>query len=125
MHITKRQAKDALVWAVGERGAEYVDPGAVVMGRGCKYVYEGQPSCIAGMALFHLGVDLALLAEVDEKGADLESGFNPTIGGGAAQFLRENGVDLDDDAERVLDEAQVQQDDGNTWGQALGVALSV
>jgi hypothetical protein len=117
MHITMEQAHDALVWAVDQRGEDYVDPAAVNFnGGGCKYVVDGQPGCIIGMALSHLGVSLDVLIAMDDDD-------DPTITVGGGSVLGGSGITLDRQALAAFKEAQAAQDVGSSWGVAVQAGL--
>jgi hypothetical protein len=120
MHITRIAALDAMGWAVEQRGEGYVDERAAY--GSCRYVLARQPSCLVGMALHHLGVDLDLLSSMDAFGLDPEAGRDPAISADGRPYLEENGVTMDDQALGVFKQAQIEQDKGNTWGTALEVA---
>jgi len=76
--------------------------------RECKYVVHGQAHCIGGTVLFELGVPLSHLVKLE--------------GTSVSSFTSVGGVSLSDGAGRVLRTAQVAQDAGCVWGEALEMA---
>ena len=84
---------------------------------GCRYEYNGAPSCLVGHVLHRAGWSVNALRDLDEGGiaaqdlwyADLPDGV-PGVTQGAAL---------------ALETAQVFQDDGDTWGTALRAAIKV
>lgn len=119
MIITLDMALEAIEYAVGVRGADYVDPATVQGATGwtnggtCQYVRGGAPSCIIGTALAHLGVPLEVLEVIDNSD-------DPTVGGGEdfLQILHEADVTFAQHVRPVLAVAQIIQDSGGTWGDA-------
>lgn len=113
MTITAPQALQALKEVVAEapagRDTVYQDRGT---GGECYYVRYGVPSCIVGRALHRLGVPIEVL-----QGLDTASMGDP-IG---ASSLARRGVTTPD-AAVVFANAQLAQDRGKTWGQALDAA---
>lgn len=109
--ITLEMAVEALDYAVQLRGEDYVYPeewrDENNLG-GCQYVVNGKPACIVGVALDYLGVALQ-----DQNGA---AHSLPDIW----------GLDVVDyEHFRVGDllwQAQVVQDSGETWGEAVADA---
>lgn len=107
--FTREEFTAALERAVALKGEDYVyerpEDGF------CKYMYDGQPSCLIGHALLDLGV---------EYSAQWEGKHARAIG---------HGVDHqdyvptfnwpDDSTAHAAIRAQGRQDDGETWGVAL------
>ena len=120
--ITRENFTKAMREAVAERGAGYVypvdsvearetgwrrsTPGYESMGdASCAYaLYDGTPACIIGLALYK--IDPELLARV----ADLDDS--------AQAAFRILGV-IDRGLAGAARDAQIRQDDGETWGSAL------
>jgi hypothetical protein len=75
--------------------------------RECKYVVDDAPHCVGGTVLFELGVPLTELKEMEGR-----SVYAWTDKTGHA-------VNLSTSAGHVLRRAQIAQDDGLTWGDAL------
>lgn len=104
----------ALEKAVAERGADWVypadwkgsgDPDYASSGPTCQYVWGDQPGCIIGYTLHELGTELAELRKFEFSGA-----------------YQVVSIALPEVSQRVLlaaMEAQMQQDAGKTWGEAL------
>ncbi len=110
--ITKRAALKALDQAVAKRGADYVYP---MPNDKCVYVYNGAPSCIVGEVLAQeVPIDELQQLEVRESNtAPLTlTSTRRTI---ACMFE----VTFTDGALKVLREAQVEQDCGTTWADAV------
>jgi hypothetical protein len=107
--ITARDALRLIERAVEERGRDFrysdyegdwADPDV------CSYRQpDGTPACIVGLALSYVGL-LDKLIEDD------------TIVGQQASFYDE----IDPEAIGVLSAAQMSQDSGEPWGEALAVA---
>jgi hypothetical protein len=100
---------------VAEYGADYVyqrrqlngpDPFAPV----CVYVWNGEPDCIAGKVLARMGVSIEKLASYEGSSVSVVA---PVVS------------NLGDAATNVLRVAQVVQDKGGTWGEALAEAKTV
>ena len=82
-------------------------------GPACVHVYKGQPSCIAGHVLVRAGFDPATIeAKVDQ------------YGNGAQVFADVFKGQVTENAVRILRAAQIVQDGGQTWGDALEAAES-
>ena len=106
----------ALEKAVADRGADWVYPkdwkvagkdedGDIVSGPTCQYVWGDQPGCIIGYTLHELGTELAELRKFEFSGA-----------------YQVVSIALPEVSQRVLlaaMEAQMQQDAGKSWGEAL------
>lgn len=114
LSIDGNKALEALAHVVQEAGEEYVDP-AALGNVGCRYVRDGEPSCIVARVLSHLGVPVEVLRNMDAS-------FNPQIGYDGKGVLHEHGVLLDAYATAALATAQATQDGGGTWGHALDKA---
>lgn len=97
-----REAYLLLERAVQERGANFVY--TTDFENGCVYTHHGRPSCMVGLALVRAGAD----ASDFENFQGAAASFLPGLGGTAAGL--------------VLQDAQLAQDTGETWGQALHVA---
>jgi len=77
----------------------------------CFYVRDDQPSCIVAHVLHRAGIPVQDLVKVEGLGpADTEG---TTLFGQWADLL----------ARQLLREVQVQQDEGETWGNALQIVL--
>lgn len=79
---------------------------------GCVYQDQGRPSCLVGHVLNRAGVPLGRLEELDDRGV-------------SARSLHEHLDQVGFDACRVLSNAQLGQDSGETWGDALRDARKV
>jgi len=119
--ITKQQALDALAEVVAEMGEGYVysrADGEEVHQFGCQYAINGEPSCIAGRAIFKLDPELFekfAQYEVDEEESFPICDVNENL----------DDVGIEPDALRVFQEAQEQQDCLETYGFALDAARAV
>jgi hypothetical protein len=96
---------------------ERVDENGDMQGINCRYVEDGNPSCLVGRVLFRAGVPIEAIHNLDTQW----NGMSESIGD--AKFP--DDVNLTLDAREVLQAAQTSQDAGQTWGEALRSALSV
>lgn len=105
--ITRENFTAAMEQAVAERGEDFVYPDGwreqSTSGNGsCQYYVEGVGgACIIGKALENLGVDTSQIPNSD-----------------AMEILTELGIHDEGLVSAALT-AQVTQDSGGTWGQAL------
>lgn len=112
IYIDMPKALEALRKAVEERGEDYVDRDAVIEGGGgCVYVRNGQPSCIVGTALAIAGVPAG---DMNYPRLGVIGLVGRLSGRGIAGFSS--------GATGVLREAQLAQDSGKPWGDALAAA---
>lgn len=108
--IDARRALELLTDVVDSGGDDYVYPKVPMspnsQGWGCRYEFQGKPSCMVGHALVRAGVEVGVLADLDRSGPRAFNlpDFMPFVSPGAAQ---------------VFDAAQTLQDNGKTWGVAL------
>jgi hypothetical protein len=114
--ITRSKAIAALEEAVAEKGEDYVyrtdNPGGQ-----CYYSVDGEPSCIVGHVFAKL--DQELFRDV----ADWEARYHQSM---SVRTVRTRWPSrMDYDALEALSMAQVYQDAGRTWGQAVKAATSV
>jgi hypothetical protein len=84
-------------------------------GKTCMYTWDGQPSCLVGQYLHHIGVPIDVLAEHNEDQID-----DP----GILATLDDVGFEIEEEAVGWLYHAQHQQDIGRTWGAAVAFADS-
>lgn len=115
----------AVAAAVGDRGGDYVDPGAVYLcapiyaqllpgaGGSTRPRYAGASPCLVGAALGMLGVAGQVLAAADLM-----------LGCTRISHLSLSGVELTDGARLVLAATQDAQDGAASWGRALAEAVS-
>lgn len=108
--LTVERARELLVAAIEEKGADYVYPESEKAFNSCMYLtYEGQqptgPSCLVGDVLIRAGVELNAIINVEGKSA-----WN------AVPLLIPS---TDERVVAALDAAQYEQDAGGTWGEAL------
>ncbi len=115
--LTESLAIDYLRRAVAEYGAEYVDPMATE-NDACQNVYtdgEGNVTgrCIAAQVLSYHGVSDDDLYSCNDHGIE--------------QTIRDLGPALDLPVEEAADDlllrAQIEQDGGSTWGEAVESAI--
>lgn len=85
-------------------------------GETCVYVADGAPSCLVGHVLVPLGASLLHLAEAD-------TGMVPA--NGVRDVARLAGLDISETAGEALDAAQMAQDTGHLWSEALSRAEEV
>lgn len=108
--ITARRALELLIDVVDTYGPETVyERGSVDR---CRYEYGGAPSCLVGHVLYRAGVTVDLLRLLDHQGCP-------------AVALAKEIEYVDPEAALVLDVVQCCQDNGATWGEALGKAREV
>ena len=88
-------------------------------GPACTYERYRKPSCLVGHVLYNLGLEPKQLRKLDNLSV-------PGILGCYTQAtLRDMGINLTKPAVRALHEAQLAQDSGLTWGEALEGARRV
>ena len=107
------RAIQGLRWAVAQRGADFIYR---VVADSCTYTRVNDdgdlcPDCGVGVALAHLGVPLAVLADAD---------LSP--GGSAVVTITLAGYELEPRTRAVFAAFQLRQDQGLEWGQALTAA---
>lgn len=110
MNINYDQILKAVEHAVSLKGADYQYP-FDGYSTSCYYVRNEQPSCIAAVALHHLGVPVSDLKRNEGVASD---GISFTINGEAAVLTPK--------ASYFLRTAQRRQDKGESWGSALAEA---
>lgn len=79
-----------------------------VHGSKCRYEFQGQACCLVGRVLHRAGVTIEELKAMDR---DPLTGFD--------YVKLPDRLDLDPDARNFLNEVQVGQDNGLTWGKSL------
>lgn len=102
--ITMKEARELMVRAVEERGADYVyqQHEDHTTGPLCRYQREdGTPDCLIGLMLSYIG---PIPANKAGSARYVVGGMYPDT----SEFVL-----------RALAEAQVEQDRGYTWGEAL------
>lgn len=114
MIIDKPKAIELLERAVAEKGADYVDPGSQFGRGGCRYVRDDACGCIVGHAYFYAGATIDELKEMDANPDD--------PGVDSLAWAEELPIETADEAVRAFSVAQVAQDRGKTWGEALEAA---
>lgn len=116
--INEYEVRNALADAVLERGYSYLYQENFSVSA-CKYVVDGEPACIVGVALIsYLGI------EWPRARYDTSLAANGTIAY-LLDELRDAGIEFTPAALLMLTAAQAVQDGGGTWGLAESVALSV
>lgn len=117
--INEYEVRNALADAVLERGNGYVYQEHFGGAAPCRYVVDGEPACIVGVALIsYLGV------EWPRARYDASFAANGTIAY-LLDELRDAGIEFTPAALLMLTAAQAVQDGGGTWGMAESAALSV
>lgn len=110
-HVDARRALELLIDVVDKYGEETLyekvplDHGHP----GCRYEYNGAPSCLVGHALVMTGAPLEVLRELDAIGAPADRIYT---------YVK----NVHPDAGRVFQAAQDVQDRGGSWGEALDEA---
>ena len=118
--ISARRALELLTDVVDKAGEDFVYEhqdmtdlrGALEHGgppKGCRYVDGDHPSCLVGHVLVRAGASLEALNKLDKLGA-------------SAKSLADFGIRVDENASKVLGTAQLAQDGGKSWGEALRLA---
>lgn len=77
----------------------------------CRYEYDGAPACLIGHVLHRAGLPVAELARMDVAPVFASTEIS--------EVVLPLAVDMTDTARVVLGAAQLAQDHGETWGQAL------
>lgn len=113
--ITKNKALDAMRKAVESESPDFIYGSRYV--NGCFYVSRGEPACIVGRALHSLGVPIETLSAMD-VGMDGTITHPDTV-----QVLRDAGFLPTESALVVMRTAQMEQDAGSSWGEAMAAAL--
>lgn len=117
IEIDKAKALELLRAEVAEQGPDFVykkDEREDDTGEGvnCHYVENGCPSCLVGRALARAGFPIEVLVYMDnEGGASGSSAID--------EVEMPEGYDVTPEARAVLQAAQVQQDKGWPWAEAL------
>lgn len=132
--INKDKAVESLEAAAKKRGASFV---AEV----CRYARRidiNDPNkldcyCLVGTALHHFGVPLEVLQEMDtydteyERRADIEEihcvGDTSINAPHAIRVLAKHGFSMSQEAMEIFTRAQVMQDTGHNWGDAVSHAI--
>lgn len=128
--LTRENVVKAIEEAVEAKGRAYVYPllpeGADEYGEFeyaiCTYVRDGQPSCIVGHALASLGVPVEILAGLDAPPGG--TGAYRALTGLAKDRVIEYRAEDWEFITGFLLEAQIHQDGGDSWGDALDKARS-
>jgi hypothetical protein len=110
LDITLDEAKELLARAVKEKGADYVYEQQD--GKCVYYTSEGSPSCLVGWVLSYKGLTSADLVAADSVIAEV------------GDLVEEGLLKVDNETLALLTVAQVEQDQGQTWGRALEEALA-
>lgn len=102
--ITRTAVLKSLAKVVREKGADYryLDDHEA-----CTYTEGGKPSCLVGHVLIDLGVPTQRLVAMNT------SRFRSLVAHG-----RLRGFEIDPVAIEILNDAQIFQDSGSTWGEA-------
>lgn len=122
--IDAERALSLMERAVEKMGVDYTYPAGDPDGsiNTCVYVRDGEPSCLVGHALFIAGIDIDALADLDtysETDVSTLARGNEEVG--QEPVLPRLAV-LSGDAVEVFQTAQMDQDQGRTWGEALSHA---
>lgn len=119
MILDAKGAIGLLRLVVFEKGADFVyekvDFDGAHIPR-CVNFHEGEPSCIVGHVLANLGVSAEDAARMGVDGN--MSAIN--VAGNLERFGYE--WKIDSDAVDILTAAQIRQDNGQSWGEALAYA---
>lgn len=136
--ITTQIVIESLNRAVKLKGADYIDPRSGIEGDGCEYDTidakgNSVPLCIVGQVFYdlHINKKLATTEVYSEDHnqpivgvATFEQLIGETgIDNGPDAILSALNVECEIDAARILLKAQVKQDSGEAWGQAVADAI--
>jgi hypothetical protein len=112
-HVTDAEVLAAAEAAVAEKGADYVyakPKDAVGMSASeCLYVHGEEAGCLVGNVLHRLGVPLSTLRDCE--------GVHAIVALGRVE--ERDRIILPAWSKSMLIRAQAQQDNGETWGDAL------
>jgi hypothetical protein len=114
VEITLDEAKELLARAVKEKGEDYVYAPLTDMGRSqCAYFNPADkcPSCMVGYVLSYKGVTYDVLETTNSVVTEVQD------------LVEEGHLKVDNETLALLTIAQVEQDQGQTWGRALEEAL--
>ena len=129
--ITARRALELLTDVVDTYGEEtrytrvelhsgYGEPipkDCLLVEMGCRYFYNGAPSCLVGHVLHRAGWSVNALRNLDDGGIAAQDLWYADLPQGA--------TGLTQGAALALEKAQELQDVGDTWGEALKGAVQV
>lgn len=117
--LDAEQVVDLLREVVAEKGEGYVYPHVpnTIGGVGCRYEYEGAPSCLVGHVLYRAGWSVEALKSLDESGSSAQDLWYLNLPEGVGVVTKA--------AAEVLEKAQIHQDDGDSWGFAVREAIKV
>lgn len=108
--ITLDEAKELLARAVSEKGADYVYEQQD--GKCVYYTSDGSPSCLVGWVLSYKGLTNEDLLAADSVIAEV------------GDLAEEGLLKVDNETLALLTVAQVEQDQGQTWGRSVEEALA-
>lgn len=111
MTYTNAEINAALSKALEANGDDYVYPQAE---GACVYSLEGEPSCIVGHVLHTLDPEMFKKVEEFERDYD-QNGGDTSFGAMVAKL----GLPFETEQRRALQNVQVQQDMGHTWGYSV------
>lgn len=120
--LTVKQALELLHEVVEEVGEDHryqqvPSPSSDAGSAGCRYEYNGAPSCLVGHVLHRAGWPLSALQDLDTRGVGAEELYYVELPDGTPGVTQ--------GAARVLNRAQGRQDLGDTWGTALEAAVEM
>lgn len=118
--------------AVAEKGENYVYTRDAVY-NSCQYVRDGKPSCIVGHVIGYASWDaLEIVAEIERKrgsswpAVDLQIDSKPhDLQELSSESYTAIPVRFTEAAAELLREVQLQQDNGESWGNALKAGLGL
>lgn len=119
MILNTERVVDLLQEVMTEKGEGYVYPHIpnAVGGVGCRYEYQGAPSCLVGHVLYRAGWPVEVLKFLDESGSSARELWCIDV---------PEGIDIvTQKAAEVLELAQTYQDSGDTWGFAVQRAVKL
>lgn len=118
-NVTAEIALNALKKVVEDRGSDYRYLSPIYeqyTPEGCRYAYEGCPSCGVGQALFDLGMPIETLESLDQLNAGNSI---------SARLLYRDFDEISMEASRVFCEFQTMQDQGISYGVCFIAAQTV
>lgn len=105
--INKTRAIELLEKAVELKGSEYVDPKSE-LAAGCSYADGDTCGCIVGTAFYINGATISQLLRMDVEAGNVVDYSNDEL-----------PEELTKSAKWTFYEAQMHQDSGKTWGNAV------
>jgi len=117
--LTNEVVSDLLDEALALRGERYVYPRED--GLTCTYVRDGKPSCLVGVVLSLAGLPLDELVKADKAAYGTSEQADKLL----VDLDLRGKIRMTHDVMRALSHAQMMQDGGETWGEAVELAKGI